>query len=544
MMSVEENETSSKTLERDSFIQISNDKESELTSPDETPNQIQDEDDDSVALQDLDHSKPILSLDAPLLGLENGDLASQSANHALGLEENQDKDCTKEDSNAIEDELESGSPIEDDEEQDEEEAIQSASFEPDDILEPTQNDLLDADGMGDEEDGTDVDRNDEADDTLHKGQVNLDESSAADLKDAPGSDKSNADASFLIIWHPIGMSRLGSFDAPKGHLYAAQIRELVGFKQMKPHKPVSQSRTHRDYLLDEMKCVYMDFRQERKWKLATAYTMAQWMLEWHQAVDKSTLCVKRRFTSESSMMGIIGQQSPQHIESLAVEGTDEMEVVADESGCTSDQHSINTTVSADGLVTSLLVPQCIGDNTTSTIVGTQLDPSAVGLPVVAPSAVQPVMPQCSTSRPTAKLVTLDLEANSVVPNIESVVPVSRYTMQRIVAKQPSRWNEWGCLRTQCPPVDLVKWLPLSSRYHTTPKSVSLFDSEAQVQTGVNPSQPPMTPLKLSLMKERRDKPMFDQHRMAVFAAHLRPGPIMARPSFGAASANSALQLQG
>ncbi|KAH6583616.1 hypothetical protein BASA60_001358 [Batrachochytrium salamandrivorans] len=141
MMSVEENETSPKTPERDSFIQISNDKESELTSPDETPNQIQDEDDDSVALQDLDHSKPILvhtgssrrvdddvfvqseskSLDAPLLGLENGDLASQSANHALGLEENQDKDCTKEDSNAIEDELESGSPIEDDEEQDEEE---------------------------------------------------------------------------------------------------------------------------------------------------------------------------------------------------------------------------------------------------------------------------------------------------------------------------------------------------------------------------------------------------------------------------------------
>ncbi|KAJ1334259.1 hypothetical protein BSLG_008185 [Batrachochytrium salamandrivorans] len=119
MMSVEENETSSKTLERDSFIQISNDKESELTSPDETPNQIQDEDDlnqskevdDSVALQDLDHSKPILvhtgssrrvdddvsvqseskSLDAPLLGLENGDLASQSANHDLGLGESRQR---------------------------------------------------------------------------------------------------------------------------------------------------------------------------------------------------------------------------------------------------------------------------------------------------------------------------------------------------------------------------------------------------------------------------------------------------------------------
>ncbi|KAH6583617.1 hypothetical protein BASA60_001360 [Batrachochytrium salamandrivorans] len=197
-----------------------------------------------------------------------------------------------------------------------------------------------------------------------------------------------------------------------------------------------------------------------------------------------------------------------------------MEVVADELDCTSDLtrtdahdtmgsivdvKSINTTVSADGLVTSLPVSQCIVDNTTSTIVGTQLDPSAVEPPVlVAPSAIQPVMPQCSTSRPTAKLVTLDLEANvyyvadnesadhalpflpcygppqydekSVVPNIESVVPVSRYTMQRIVAKQPSRWNEWGCLRTQCPPVDLVKWLPLSSRYphHHTKVGVALL----------------------------------------------------------------------
>ncbi|KAH9276986.1 hypothetical protein BASA83_000501 [Batrachochytrium salamandrivorans] len=896
---------------------------SELTSPDETSNQIQDEDDlnqskevdDSVALQDLNHSKPILvhtgssqradddvsvqseskSLDAPLLGLENGDLTSQSANHALDLEEDQDKNCTEEElesGNPIEDELESGDPIEDDEEQDEEEgsdnddlgsdaaeqdqketedqlsdredarlntteksdvstqAIQSASFEPDDILEPTQHDLLDADDMGDEEDGTDVDRNDEADDILHKGQgndvedagdgdqmedvqvpsysqvddesiiVNLDESSAADLKDAPGSDRvkrqrlsldhlapdrdgclaHSQDSDHLMRRKaicmrgkaPVAISlkpkiRSESYCQYKGYnlqawrlkvisrpltacvntstktvttkdwqLVREEIRQLRilgridqlksenlwSFKQMKPHKPVSQPRTHRDYLLDEMKWVYMDFRQERKWKLATAYTMAQWVLEWHQAVDKSTLCVKRRFTSESSMMGIIGQQSPQHIASLAVEVTDEMEVVADESGCTSDPtrtdvhdtmgsivdvKSINTTVSADGLVTSLPVSQCIVDNTTSTIVGTQLDPSAVEPPVlVAPSAIQPVMPQCSTSRPTAKLVTLDLEANvyyvadnesadhalpflpcygppqydekSVVPNIESVVPVSRYTMQRIVAKQPSRWNEWGCLRTQCPPVDLVKWLPLSSRYHTTPKSVSLFDGEvdplsgilamhplfkepriprpvvsktleiwsadedealwsfstyyafnwtiivlsinaarlgmaqgrfeweccdrfvllveqgfkpllrgdylysaplkpgkstindgkmkalkllgtfeaikkcakkremsrvplvkpnkhqvsllahethyqAQVQAGVDPSQPPMTPLELSLMKERRDKPMFDQHRMAVFAAHSRPGPIMARPSFGAASANYASQLR-
>ncbi|KAH9244239.1 hypothetical protein BASA81_018379 [Batrachochytrium salamandrivorans] len=188
--------------------------------------------------------------------------------------------------------------------------------------------------MGDEEDGTDV-----------KRMMKLTILYSTQGQDAPGSDRVKRRRLILDHLAPDRMVVL-AHSQDSDHLMRRKVicmrdwqlvrkkfdsfvswaidqlksENLWSFKQMKPHKPVSQPRTHRDYLLDEMKCVYMDFRQERKWKLATAaYTMAQWMLEWHQAIDKSTLCVKRRFTSESSMMESLAT-SPQHIASLAVEG--------------------------------------------------------------------------------------------------------------------------------------------------------------------------------------------------------------------------------
>lgn len=35
-----------------------------------------------------------------------------------------------------------------------------------------------------------------------------------------------------------------------------------------------------------------DFREERKWKIATAYMVAHAVLDWHLAEDKGALCVK------------------------------------------------------------------------------------------------------------------------------------------------------------------------------------------------------------------------------------------------------------
>lgn len=35
-----------------------------------------------------------------------------------------------------------------------------------------------------------------------------------------------------------------------------------------------------------------DFKQERKWKIAMAYTLSRAVMQWHEADDKSTVCVK------------------------------------------------------------------------------------------------------------------------------------------------------------------------------------------------------------------------------------------------------------
>jgi hypothetical protein len=35
-----------------------------------------------------------------------------------------------------------------------------------------------------------------------------------------------------------------------------------------------------------------DFRQERRWKIATAFNVAKWVLAWHEALDRSALCIQ------------------------------------------------------------------------------------------------------------------------------------------------------------------------------------------------------------------------------------------------------------
>ncbi|KAI0780736.1 hypothetical protein BD413DRAFT_499713 [Trametes elegans] len=56
------------------------------------------------------------------------------------------------------------------------------------------------------------------------------------------------------------------------------------FRQIKKQRGVGGlTKTHWDYLLDEMKWMRTDFREERKWKLALAYTLAHEALEWHEA---------------------------------------------------------------------------------------------------------------------------------------------------------------------------------------------------------------------------------------------------------------------
>ncbi|KAI0372852.1 hypothetical protein BV20DRAFT_990169 [Pilatotrama ljubarskyi] len=56
------------------------------------------------------------------------------------------------------------------------------------------------------------------------------------------------------------------------------------FRQIKKQRGVGGlTKTHWDYLLDEMKWMRTDFREERRWKLALAFTLAHAVMEWHEA---------------------------------------------------------------------------------------------------------------------------------------------------------------------------------------------------------------------------------------------------------------------
>ncbi|KAI8849136.1 HSA-domain-containing protein [Chytridium lagenaria] len=65
-------------------------------------------------------------------------------------------------------------------------------------------------------------------------------------------------------------------------------------RQIKADPGPKRKKTHWDYLLEEMKWMRQDFKQERKWKIAMAYMVAHWILDWHYAEDKSDVCVKVR----------------------------------------------------------------------------------------------------------------------------------------------------------------------------------------------------------------------------------------------------------
>ncbi|KAL7411354.1 hypothetical protein BDY24DRAFT_136851 [Mrakia frigida] len=75
------------------------------------------------------------------------------------------------------------------------------------------------------------------------------------------------------------------------------------FRQPKKQKGPPLAKSHWDWMLEEMKWLQTDFREERRWKVALAYEMSQWVLDWHDAKDKSEVCGRvgtGKFTSLSS----------------------------------------------------------------------------------------------------------------------------------------------------------------------------------------------------------------------------------------------------
>lgn len=89
------------------------------------------------------------------------------------------------------------------------------------------------------------------------------------------------------------------------------------FRQPKKQRGLGQTtKTHWDYLLEEMKWMRTDFREERKWKSAVAYNLSTAVLEWHAAESwedriAQGICVKWRRPTESQNLPMEDQHSVQ-----------------------------------------------------------------------------------------------------------------------------------------------------------------------------------------------------------------------------------------
>lgn len=70
---------------------------------------------------------------------------------------------------------------------------------------------------------------------------------------------------------------------------------LWSFRQPKRSRGPMERKTHWDFMLEEMRWLQTDFREERKWKLAMAYELVHQVAQWHRATpeERAALCVQR-----------------------------------------------------------------------------------------------------------------------------------------------------------------------------------------------------------------------------------------------------------
>ncbi|WBW73337.1 NuA4 histone acetyltransferase complex subunit Vid21 [Schizosaccharomyces osmophilus] len=73
-------------------------------------------------------------------------------------------------------------------------------------------------------------------------------------------------------------------------VFIAKEKGSWSFRQPKRQKEMIPTKTHYDYLLDEMQWMSIDFSQERRWKIALAKRIVDSVMNYHNTSDKSTVC--------------------------------------------------------------------------------------------------------------------------------------------------------------------------------------------------------------------------------------------------------------
>lgn len=161
---------------------------------------------------------------------------------------------------------------------------------------------------------------------------------------------------------------------------ALKKKNLWSMRQLKRHKAPPRAKTHWDSMLDEMKWMQTDFKQERKWKIALAYNISKAIMEWHHAEDKSTVCVRTRIPDPISppSLPVFMEEDPQSITPNNAPLEEEMTEALADSTMTSqpvDEHQslVENTIETTSTEEPLKNDAMMGTDTVDPILNTERD---------------------------------------------------------------------------------------------------------------------------------------------------------------------------
>ncbi|KAI9724454.1 MAG: hypothetical protein M1812_000522 [Candelaria pacifica] len=206
-------------------------------------------------------------------------------------------------------------------------------------------------------------------------------------------------------------------------IYQLQYANRWSLRQMERAVEPPRPKVHWDSLLDEMKWMRTDFREESKWKIAAAKNMADWCAQWFASDPerRSSLQIKAKATSSISKANLTPRDGGRGRHSVPSDGTiASTEAIADKKITDSKALTMN---SCGELAPAGIFSLGPGEVTFGMKKTPSSDQLLAELPIYEPFAKQP---------------DLDLSKSELLLDLgwkTSILPITKYATAKIVSKR-------------------------------------------------------------------------------------------------------------
>ncbi|KAI8977108.1 hypothetical protein BDF20DRAFT_913480 [Mycotypha africana] len=316
---------------------------------------------------------------------------------------------------------------------------------------------------------------------------------------------------------------------------ALKKKNLWSLRQLKKHKAPPRAKSHWDCMLDEMKWMHTDFKEERKWKIASAYMIAKAVLEWHNAEDKSTVCLKTRIPEPKNLIdsptSMIADDK-MTLETIPKSIEEQVDSITSPNHMQELSDNVSGKQSTDPMKTDVMMgstADLVMDETEKKAAASAISDSMPSTPNTAVASlssdvIQEYRNTIKNLDPYTPIITLPMEdlgdfsANALFPDLlnyeppnpdfndpyfnelefSQITPISRLSLENIKLKVPERYSrkrdvQGNPILIRESITDNIKTLPKLERYNTTSLVSPLFASRKQRDLPAQQPTAPKTP---------------------------------------------------